>query len=58
MPDPKPEPNRIYAMAMPIDFLARCAQLALERGCIEAEVVLAYALAGWLAERIQERKDK
>ena len=56
MPDPKPEPNRIYAMAMPADFLARCAQLALERGCIEAEVVLAYALAGWLAERIQERK--
>ena len=56
MPDPKPEPNRIYAMAMPIDFLARCTQLAIERGCIEAEVVLAYALAGWLAERIQERK--
>ena len=56
MPDPKPEPNRIYAMAMPPDFLARCSQLAIERGCIEAEVVLAYALMGWLSERIGERK--
>ncbi len=56
MPDPKPEPNRIYAMAMPIDFLARCAQLALERGCIEAEVVLAYALQGFRCEKSKHDK--
>ncbi len=55
MPDDKPEPNVIYAMALPIDFLARINQLALERRCLASDVLVGFAVQGERCSRNHEK---